>query len=145
MKMLMTLMMLVSASAWADCFELQRNNSGYNKVCVEYDKPLEMDTKGTVTIFKDDIAFYKLKIERKYYPSRIMCTGKEHDCKRVKSSLQLTGQDQFGKSRVTTAIHLWQGGAENGWKKCQGGNIEDWIPSVSRETLYLECPKHWWD
>ena len=144
MKLLFILLSFVTISAQAAsndfCFPFKENTEGFNKVCVSFENPNVVDTNATIEVYKNQKISHTLKAKRVYSPVRTSCAGKEHECRKVNSSLSISTPSS-NDNGIEMDIRLWQQEPN----KCRYGVFTIKDRPVYFAQLYLECPRAWWE
>ncbi len=124
-----------------NCYPIEKNNLGITNLCV---KPIDTDTNDIIVsleLFDGDKLVYSISGVTKYLPSRIVCTGKEHDCRELPEII-FTQSDSAKNSDNGIKIHLYY------WltkpESCRNGRIEIVNRPRSYQELQVKCPEYEW-
>jgi hypothetical protein len=121
------------------CYPFQQNDGNYSKICVLYANPANLDTLADLFVYQGDSLKYSLKGNRKYYPKRTGCFGKEHDCRELPSSLLLSAQLDQNGVKIDFSAQIFQAATE----KCRSGYVTFRTPQGYSDAS-LQCPSVWW-
>lgn len=135
------LIFLASFAEASTCYHFEKNDHAYERICFTFDTPSKLDTKGVATIYKNETSIEAVKVERKYFPTRIVCSGKEHDCRQVKSSLQISSENFNNLNGTHVSFFLWQADMN----KCRSGTLSVINRPQFVRTLTAECSRTWWE
>lgn len=138
-KLIVMLALLVfNSSAYALCYPLEDNHQGLTDLCITQIDGVSV----SMDLYKGDSLVHSVSGQKKYLPRRIVCSGKEHDCREAAPVLIAKSENAYTNGNgIKINIHFWITEPE----KCMMGSIELIDRPYSYQQVKLKCSKQWWD